>query len=733
MNTSESRTLSVTADVGILEKILTQYLHRDEWTPIREYIANAHDASRGESQPFIRVWADRSQSAIHISDHGCGMTEDVITKAFTAIGGHFDQGEVGRPVGRFGLGVLSAFMIADRLVVETWSKHEKHGWRIDWRRHQGSYDLTPIERSEYGTQATLYVDAEHRKLVSDGDIADAVQRCMGLFITPIYVGEKGERPANKHCEWLRQQMSDPTPTPRLLPLKQAREVMRTYCKLNMLAIYGMFTLDGPSLILGIPDEEQATGSLYGHHTWFFCQGILVEKSVEKYFPENLAFVCGFFEHPDYKLQITREGLITDDCFTSLKRQVGDHVVEFLELLARHDPATMEKVLRIHRTMLQVYASKDKRLIYLFRNHYRFMTTNGELLWSEIITSCPSDRKTVHVLSVANPQLHLQDVARARNVLLVITSEVESQLLEEIANTDGYRVVNAAQLMNNNGQQDMVAEPFMQLVQRLALPMSRHGIPRLKPTGQLRPDSGPALLEVEGTDKCDAARVAGLFLNVRHPLIEVLAMSVTELNTERLQRAADILFYIAVLNPQSHFQNVALGAATQIAAHLAYALTREIERPHAGLESREKAQCLVALPHEPSFRAVWQAVQGVLSGAPYHWQLVRSDETLGADVLKGPLELVAASRRFVADISGRDQNVLLELGMMLARDREATIILSDRETFQHLPAKLKGSICMVYDAHLRQDVVAMRKWIEGAVAKHPRFISMQGSPSATVPR
>src|SRR5262249_27971247 len=128
-----------------------------------------------------------------------------------------------------------------------------------------------------------------------------------------------------------------------------------------------------------------------------------------------------------------------------------------------------------------------------------------------------------------------------------------------------------------------------------------------------------------------------------------------------------------------------------------------------------------------------ALNDVLGAAPYHWRMTRADEqVLGIGLLNSLMRHIDASQRFVADVSGSNQNVLLELGMMLLKNKQATLILADRETAEMLPIDLGGEPCVVYDAPLRRDREALREWLRQEVRKHVFFSALAGKPDHAVP-
>src|SRR5947209_2252663 len=171
----------VTTDMGHLLEILSERVFNDPFAPLREYIANARDASGQSAEPRVRVYAGNDY--LQISDVGCGMTRRRIQEGFTRVAGHFAQAGADT-VGTFGLGVLSAFMISESLEVDTRSADEPGGWKLKWRRGEPCFLLTPTDRRAIGTDVKLQLLPEFRSLATESDVTQYVRRTFALFTTP---------------------------------------------------------------------------------------------------------------------------------------------------------------------------------------------------------------------------------------------------------------------------------------------------------------------------------------------------------------------------------------------------------------------------------------------------------------------------------------------------------------------------------------------------------------------
>jgi molecular chaperone HtpG len=125
-------------DLQGLIKLLAKNLYAEADVFVREMLQNAHDSVKrrrelqGEGAPpgEVRVKVDRTAGTITFTDNGAGMTEQEVKEYLSTIGRsgtdafRRDLIEKGRQsevtvIGQFGIGLLSAFIVADRVVVET--------------------------------------------------------------------------------------------------------------------------------------------------------------------------------------------------------------------------------------------------------------------------------------------------------------------------------------------------------------------------------------------------------------------------------------------------------------------------------------------------------------------------------------------------------------------------------------------------------------------------------------
>src|ERR1700740_1413166 len=162
--------------------IIKKFLYSDHEIFLRELVSNAVDATQkmkrlgslgqynGELGDLrVEVAFDEKAKTITVSDNGIGMTAEEIKKyinqiAFSGATEFLEKFKEARDaneiIGRFGLGFYSAFMVADKVEIQTLSYQEgaePARWICDGST---SFELTQGDRTERGTDVILYINSD---------------------------------------------------------------------------------------------------------------------------------------------------------------------------------------------------------------------------------------------------------------------------------------------------------------------------------------------------------------------------------------------------------------------------------------------------------------------------------------------------------------------------------------------------------------------------------------------
>ncbi|MDS9999368.1 HSP90 family protein [Listeria cossartiae subsp. cayugensis] len=154
--------------------ILSNHLYDEKDVYIRELLQNATDAIRArkkidptlEGKIHASLIGDINEKTLILEDNGIGLTEDEVHAFLATIANsskgekNFDGESSNDFIGRFGIGLLSCFIVSDEIVMISTS--QKDGGTTEWRgKADGTYSVRKIETDtrEPGTQVYLRLRA----------------------------------------------------------------------------------------------------------------------------------------------------------------------------------------------------------------------------------------------------------------------------------------------------------------------------------------------------------------------------------------------------------------------------------------------------------------------------------------------------------------------------------------------------------------------------------------------
>ena len=163
--------------------IIKKWLYSDHDIFFRELISNGCDAvtklnklaGMGEydlpedHKDTVTVIADEKEKTLRFIDTGIGMTADEVEEYICQIAfsgatdfleKYKDKTNEDQIIGHFGLGFYSAFMVADRVTIDTLS-YKEGAQPVHWECDGGTeYDMTEGTRKEVGTEIVLYLNED---------------------------------------------------------------------------------------------------------------------------------------------------------------------------------------------------------------------------------------------------------------------------------------------------------------------------------------------------------------------------------------------------------------------------------------------------------------------------------------------------------------------------------------------------------------------------------------------
>lgn len=190
------------------------YTHKEIF--LRELISNASDAIdklkfksltnnnilNGSEELSIKISSDPDKRVLTITDNGIGMTFDEVNENIGTIAKSGSKAFINsleeakkqkdlNIIGQFGVGFYSAFMVSDKIVLETKSPFSDKGVR--WTSTgEGSYEIEEIEKSDRGTTITLFIkdDEEDKEFLNEFKIEGLVKKYSDFVKYPIYFKDR---------------------------------------------------------------------------------------------------------------------------------------------------------------------------------------------------------------------------------------------------------------------------------------------------------------------------------------------------------------------------------------------------------------------------------------------------------------------------------------------------------------------------------------------------------------
>ena len=197
--------------------IIKRWLYSDKDIFIREMVSNGCDAitkqkmlSPGAEEDWrVTVTLDAEKGELSFSDNGIGMTADEVEKYINQVAfsgaeeflKNYEGDEKGGIIGHFGLGFYSAFMVADRVTIETLSGAEGAA-PVKWTSEDGmSFTMEDGSRTQRGTDVILHISEEEKDFLQEYRVREVLRRYCGFMATPVYFDVvKKEEPAKEGQE-----------------------------------------------------------------------------------------------------------------------------------------------------------------------------------------------------------------------------------------------------------------------------------------------------------------------------------------------------------------------------------------------------------------------------------------------------------------------------------------------------------------------------------------------------
>ncbi len=350
--------------------VIKKFLYSDHEIFLRELVSNAIDATsklktlssfgeyKGElGEMNVKVTVDKEAGTLTVSDHGIGMTAEDIDKyinqiAFSGaeefLAKYKDKAE--NIIGHFGLGFYSAFMVAKKVEIRTLSYKEGAEavcWSCDG---SPEYEMTPIDKTERGTDIVLYIDDDNKEFLEQARIDTLLKKYCRFLPVPVVSGKEQEWKDGKYVDTDKDRVINNTePAWTKKPADLTDDDYRNFYHelypghedplfwIHLNVDYP-FTLTGILYFPKIKNNIDVTRN----RIQLYCNQVFVTDSVEGVVPEFMMLMQGVIDSPDIPLNVSRSYLQSDSAVKKISTYITRKVADRLEEIFKNNRDDYEK-------------------------------------------------------------------------------------------------------------------------------------------------------------------------------------------------------------------------------------------------------------------------------------------------------------------------------------------------------------------------------------------------------
>ncbi|MGP1348754.1 MAG: molecular chaperone HtpG [Stomatobaculum sp.] len=434
--------------------IIKKWLYSDHDIFVRELVSNGCDAvtklkklalmsefTEPEGERYaIQVRVSADQKTISFTDNGLGMTEQEVDEYINQIAfsgardfleKYKDKANDDQIIGHFGLGFYSAFMVADRVAIDTRS-WKPEALPVHWESDGGAaFEMRDGDRAERGTTVTLYLNEESAEFANEYRAREILDKYCSFMPVPIFLtnedaGEQSEmieKDALQEDDVILESVIEPAKTEERTKEDGSKETVETepsrerykikkrpemlneihplwtrhpnecteeeyrafYRKVFMDYREPLFwihlNMDYPFNLKGIlyfPKINTEYESIEGKIKLYNSQ-VFIADNIKEVIPEFLLLLKGVIDCPDLPLNVSRSALQNDGFVKKISDYITKKVAEKLSGMCKTDRENYEKYWDDIAPFIKYGCLKDEKFAERINDYILFRNIDGKYL------------------------------------------------------------------------------------------------------------------------------------------------------------------------------------------------------------------------------------------------------------------------------------------------------------------------------------------------------------------
>jgi len=600
-------TLGFQTEVRQLLRLMVHSLYSNKEIFLRELISNASDAAdrlrfealadaellSGDPDLGICVDVDKDANTITVTDNGIGMSraeliENLGTIARSGTADFLEQmtGDDQKDanlIGRFGVGFYSAFIVADKVVVETrragLSEQEGVRWESDG---QGEFTIENVKSESRGTRVTLHLKDGESEFSEAYRLESLIRKYSDHIAFPVTLvdGNADSEPkvVNSATALWRRSRSDISDDEykefyKHLSHDFADPLLWSHNRVEGKREYTSLLYVPSSAPFDLWNREAPRGLK------LYVQRVFIMDDAEQFLPLYLRFVKGVVDSSDLPLNISRELLQQNADLVAMRGALTKRVLDMLARLATSHAENYQKFWGefgqvLKEGLVEDHANKEKLAKLI-----RFATTTSagdkqdQSLDDYLARACKDQDKIYYILAdshaTAASSPHLEQLRNKNIEVLLLTDRIDSWLVESLTEYGGKAFADVARaqlsLPDGDGEstQDALNKEHRPLLKKMkkvlrdridAVNISRRLVdsPACVVSGDNELNRGMRRM-LEASGQSLPATKPILEVNIEHPLVARLS---AEADDDRFAALSNIVLDHALLAEGAQLDNPA---------------------------------------------------------------------------------------------------------------------------------------------------------------------------------
>ena len=447
--------------------IIKKWLYSDHDIFYRELVSNACDAitklkklslmgeyEEPEGNEYkVQITVNPKDKTIRVEDNGLGMTEEEVDEyinqiAFSGaqdfLNKYKDKANEDQIIGHFGLGFYSAFMVADKVTIDTLS-YKEGAKPVHWESDGGAeFTMTDGDRESIGTVITLYLNDDSTEFANEYRAREVLEKYCSFMPVEIYLKDETAEPQYDTIEKdeltekdtivetiveeakteEREKEDGTKETVEVSPAKEKYKILRRPEPVNdthplwnkhpnecteeeykdfYRKVFRDFkeplfwihlNMDYPFNLKGIlyfPKINMEYESIEGTIKLYNSQ-VFIADNIKEVIPEFLMLLKGVIDCPDLPLNVSRSALQNDGFVKKISDYITKKVADKLSGMCKTERETYEKYWDDISPFIKFGCLKDEKFAEKMNDYILFKNLDGKYL---TLKDCLEENKEKH--------------------------------------------------------------------------------------------------------------------------------------------------------------------------------------------------------------------------------------------------------------------------------------------------------------------------------------------------